>query len=228
MKQIATTSLRDAAVYLATLDRTERTKGKTKPAVARLLNLLRSGEITAGIHFAIGLETHWIDIPISHWLDVSTNDMRVIKFTDDPSTGSFKRPPGMFSKEVMAAVTAATKEKLDVNAFEAVLAACTKPIEVSILQSVWDEYQARNPRTSGEVRGRNPKSAWRDVYIVVGAYIIRHFQERGEIIKPNKVAEIILQICRKDGIAAADLPEAATLVDQLSKIVKKAKAIQVK
>lgn len=225
MTQIVTMSLRDAGVRLAELHNT-----RDKVAVGKLLALLRSGEIRAGVQFPIGAQSYWFAIPISYWVGISTDKMRVIKFSKNKSgSGALKIQLGLFSEEVAAAVTQAHGDQLDNKAWAPVLAACSRSFEVSISQADWEDYESRIPKPSasaGPGSGRREKSGWRPALVITGAYIIKHRRETQENIKPKEAAEVIWKLCKAEEIA--DLPSPATIADELAKILKKAESISIK
>jgi hypothetical protein len=222
---ISTITLREAAVRLAELHVT-----RDKVAHGRLLSLLRSGEIDAGIQFAVDAQTYWLEIPAAYWVQMSSDKMRIISQSRDRrGSGALKLRLGEFPEQVAATVTHVHGHQLDNKAWAPVLAACAKSFEVVISQSSWDGYIAKIPQpavSSGPGSGRREKAGWRPALVITGAYIIKHFRETKEKIKPKEAADVIYKLCQDEGIA--ELPASATIADELAKILEKANSISIK
>jgi hypothetical protein len=78
--------------------------------------------------------------------------------------------------------------------------------EVYIPKSEWDQYLQRNdinepvPAIMAKP-GRPPKSGWRKLVVIVGAYLIKHYEATREPIKVEFAAQQICAIATAEGIA---------------------------
>jgi hypothetical protein len=223
MTQIATISLRDAGARLA-----ELFNSRDKVAVGRLIGLLRSGDIKAGVLFPAGARSYWLMVPTSHWAGVSSDNLRVITYSkSNPRSGAYKVRLGQFAEEVAAAVVKEHGDNLDSKMWAPVLAACSKSFEVSIKSADWDSYENQIPRSSisDPRRGRREKESWRATLVLTGAYIVKHYGETQERIKSQEAGEAIWNLCQAEKIP--DLPQPRTIGDELAKILAKAETISI-
>lgn len=116
--------------------------------------------------------------------------------------------------------------------WKAVLKATTRTYEVEIAEREWADYLHRHNLTEPgpEIKsksGRNQKKGWRDLSIIIGAYIIKHYETTKEEIKVGGASEKIHEIASKvDKITG--LPAARTIEDELSKIKARAETISIK
>jgi hypothetical protein len=74
--------------------------------------------------------------------------------------------------------------------------------------------------------GRHAKTAWRDLCVIIGAYILKHCEITEEKIKINEASIKTHEIAKDEGIA--DLPAASTIRDRLSQIFLKAETLSMK
>lgn len=215
-------SLHDAGVQLAqSLHSTE------KVASDKLLSLLKAGKIEAGFQF-LGLTVWWIKIPTSYWATVSNDKFRVIRFSKKRTSGAFKIRLGQFADEIIAQISQPLEGRSAPisEEWKAVLKATTRLYEVEIIEREWANflvsYAARLPSkirsTSGP--GRFAKTAWRELSVIIGAYILNHCKTTNEEIKIQEASINIYEIAKSEGIA--DLPVASTIKDVVSKICSKA------
>ena len=221
-------SLRDAGLRLA-----QSLNSNEKVASGKLLSLLKAGQINAGFQFP-GTTVWWIKIPTQYWASVSTDKFRVIRFSETRSSGAFKVPLGDFANEIVAQISqqregehAPTSEE-----WKAVLKATTRKYEVEIIEREWAAFLARNAEYSMQIpskqksnSGRHQKEGWRDLSVIIGAYIMKHCETTKELIKIEEASIKIYDIAKSDEIR--DLPAPSTIKDVISKISARAATISI-
>lgn len=223
-----TIPLRDIGRRLAQLQRS-----RDKVASDELLSLLKSGEITAGFRFT-GRTIFWIKIPVHYWVPVRSDKFRVIRYSSKKkNSGTFKVRLGQFAEDIVAQVNEQLEKKKSEASEEwkAVLKATTHTYEVEITEREWADYLNRNNLTEPgpEIKsksGRNQKKGWRDLSIIISAYIIKHYETMKEEIKAEEASKKIHEIAKAGNII--DLPSASTIKDELSKIRAKAETLSIK
>ena len=213
-----TITLRDVGRRLARLRRS-----RDKVASDELLDLLKSGEIIAGFRFP-GRAILWVNIPAHYWSTISSNKFRVIRYSrNKKNSGAYKVRLGQFAEDIVNQVNKQLKNKeTDASdAWIAVLEATTRTYEVEITEQQWANYLARHnlAEPGPEIKsksGRHEKAGWRDLWIIIGAYITKHYQETREHIKIEEASKNIYKLGLADRIPG--LPHAPTIKDVLSKI----------
>ena len=177
MAEMATISLHDAGRQLATL-----LTSREQVACGRLLSLLRSGQIKAGFQFPAGRTLSWITIPTHYWAKVSSDKFKMIRYSKTTSkSGALMVRLGAFPEEVVAQVNDALgHEEVASDKWKAVLAATSHRYEVAIIEADWIAYEKQNPPSEPAPKkesklGRPPKN-WKEVCVIIGAYIIKHHQ----------------------------------------------------
>jgi hypothetical protein len=138
---------------------------------------------------------------------------------------------GAFPEEVVAQVNDALgHEEVASDKWKAVLAATSHRYEVAIIEADWIAYEQRNPPSEPAPekktkRGR-PQKNWKDLCVIIGAYITKHHQVSPEDkIKVELASEKIHKIAEDDRIF--DLPTAPTIKEVLSKILSRAESISI-
>jgi hypothetical protein len=100
--------------------------------------------------------------------------------------------------------------------------------EVVIQASECEEYLRRHkftepaffePPAKGK-GGRHPKAAWRDLSVIISAYLLAHHAERHQPPAYDAAAEQIYKIATNKGIDANSLPQPGTLKNVISEIFK--------
>jgi hypothetical protein len=227
MAGVATISLHDAGRRLAELH-----SSREPVACGRLLGLLKSGEIKAGFQFPAGHASLWITIPELYWSRVSSDKFKVIRYSKTSSkSGAFRVGLGEFSEEVVAEVNeASSHEQAASDKWKGVLAATSHRYEVAILEADWTAYEKQNPPSEPVLvkkskSGRHEKTGWRALSVIIGAYIIKHYQETHEHIKIEEASKKIYKLAEADKIP--DLPAAPTIKEMLSKIHARAEKISI-
>jgi hypothetical protein len=223
-----TIPLRDIGRRLAPLRRS-----RDKVASDELLSLLQTGEISAGFRFS-GRTIFWIKIPAHYWTKVSSNKFRNIRYSSKKkNSGAFKVRLGEFADDIVIQVNEQleTKKSDASNEWEAVLKATTRSYEVEITERVWADYLVRHNFTEPgpEIKsksGRNQKKGWRELSIIISAYIIKHYETTKEEIKLEESSKKIHEIAKAEKIIS--LPAASTIKDELSKIRAKAETLSIK
>ena len=227
---IDTISLHDAAVDLGKL----RTPNE-KLAPDRLLSLLKSGIIQTGIVFHYSCDL-WIPIPASFWATISSDNFAIIRRTPKvQGSGAYKLYLAEVSDEL-----ANQLNKIGRSASEdwkEILRASAKQYEVVIERNLWSKYlSGQQTQTLSSERkpkgGRHQKKAWRNLAIVIAAYIIKHYETEVKRIKPEaEVREIksgeagqnIHELAKK--LQIQDLPASPTISGEISKIFQCAEAM---
>ena len=223
-----TIPLRDIGRRLAPLQRS-----RDKVASDELLSLLTSGEITAGFKFP-GCDILWVKIPTHYWAQVTSVDFRQIRHSRNrKNSGLYTVSAGEFADDIVTQVNEQleNKEADASNAWKAVLAATTCTYEVEITEREWVDYLHRHNLTEPgpEIKsksGRNQKKGWRDLSVIIGAYIIKHYETMKEEIKAGEASKKIHEIAKAGNII--DLPSASTIEDELSKIKARAETLSIK
>jgi hypothetical protein len=218
-------SLRDAGLLVA-----RWRKSTEKIASGKLLSLLKAGQIVAGFRFP-GSTVWWIKIPTRYWNTVSNDEFRVIRFSRERKTsGAYKVRPGMFADEIVAQISqqrAPTSEE-----WKAALEATTRRYEVEIIERELTDFLARNADYSAQIlserkskSGRHEKTGWRELSVIIGAYILKHYELTNERIKIKDASDIIYKIAREAG--KGDLPATSTIKDVLSRICSQAETLSI-
>jgi hypothetical protein len=229
MAGVATISLHDAGCRLAALH-----GSRERVACGKLLGLLKMGEIKAGFQFRTGRTLSWITIPAHHWAaKVSSDKFKMIRYSKNiRKSGALTVRLGDFPEEVVDQVNEAPgHEQASSDKWKAVLAVTSHRYEVAILEADWIAYEKQNPPSEPKPKkkstsGRRQKTGWRDLSVIIGAYIIKHYQETHEHIKIEEASKNIHRLAEADEIP--DLPAAPTIKGVLSKIRAKAEEISIK
>jgi hypothetical protein len=208
-----------------------------------LLSLLKSGDLSAGFYFP-GREVLWVQIPTSYWATVSSDAFRSIRRADgdERHVGAYKVKITKFIDQYVQAMsqhlqrTGQDGEAKDWNAsflaeFGPALSAASRRFEVSILASEWERYTRDNsinepgPAIKGK-SGRPPNTGWRDLVVIVGAYLVKHYETTKEDIKVEHAAEMIHAIGQEDAVVG--LPATSTIKDVLTDMKGKARKLSIK
>jgi hypothetical protein len=199
-----------------------------------LLSLLKSEELSAGFYYP-GKVVLWIAIPSTYWHTVGGNKFRSLYYDTDNAqeSGTFKVRIGQFAGEYLKALSQSKMGK-DIETFKEELqkALETGPsgYEVVILEDQWANYLKRHNLEyplpeKRSTSGRHENPSWRDVSVIVGAYLIKHMQSTNEQVKLEHAAEQIFHLAKDHNIA--NPPAAATIKDHLSKIFATAETISI-
>jgi hypothetical protein len=228
MAVLATISLHDAGRRLAELH-----GSREQVACGRLLGLLKTGQINAGFQFPAGSTLSWIAIPAHYWAKVSSNKFKIIRYSKtSPKSGALTVRLSEFAEEVVTQLNEAPgREQAASDKWKEVLAATSHRYEVVIIEADWINYLNQHNLTEPgpEIEsksGRNQKKGWRDVSVIIGAYIIKHYEKTKEEIKAKEASEKIHEIAKAGNII--DLPSASTIKDELSKIKARAETLSIK
>jgi hypothetical protein len=199
-----------------------------------LLSLLKSGELKTGFHYP-GQVTLWIAIPPKYWLTVGADKIRSVYYEDDNEQrpGTFKVRIGEFAAEYLKALSQA---KIGKNAaivqeeFKIALETAGRRYDVVITEDEWASYLKRHSLEyplpeKRSTSGRHENPSWRDVSVIVGAYLIKHMQTTTELVKLEHAAEQIFHLAKDHNIA--NPPAAATIKDHLSKILATVESISI-
>jgi hypothetical protein len=73
--------------------------------------------------------------------------------------------------------------------------------------------------------GRSEKTGWRDLSVILGAYILKHCETSREHIKIEEASKTIYDIAKNAGIR--DLPAASTIKGVISHIRSKATTLEI-
>ena len=136
-----TITLRDVARRLAPLRHS-----RDKVASDELLDLLKSGEITAGFRFP-GRAILWIKIPTHYWAPVTSNKFRVIRYSKKKkNSGIYPVSLGEFAEDIVNQVNEQFENKKTdaLDAWKAVIEATIRTYEVEITEAEWANYLARH------------------------------------------------------------------------------------
>ena len=231
-------SLREVAKRLGRILRLR----KGQLPLSRLLRLLQSGDLKAGFLFP-GHIASWIPIPTAYWASVGTDKFRSLGYAknDKHKTGTFKVQISPFADEYVRIVSQAVekdrenKGKIQSTAtvfdeLKVAISAASDRYEVVIPECEWADYLARHeleePASETKAKsGRHEKTGWRDLSVIIGAYIIKHYQTTKEQIKIEEASKKIYELAKDDNIS--NLPSAPTIKDTLSKIRSKAETISI-
>ena len=217
-------------------------KIKKKTAISELLSLLRSGQLSAGFQFP-GRVVRWISIPPSYWAKIDANKLRTLGYErgDPKRPGTFKVGIPPFADELVRRVADElrnnTVKSKEINSAEAALAELRQALslaseryEVVILEQVWTNYLQQNkmsePAYKEPKAGRDEKVGWRDLTIIIGAYVLKHREITDEKIKVEESAKKIHEIAKAQNVT--DLPAWPTIKDALSKILSTAATLSIK
>jgi hypothetical protein len=232
-----TITLRDVAQRLARLPATQ----SGRVADSKLLGLLKSGDLNAGFVFP-GRVAMWIAIPETYWATVSSYAFRSIRRSDDDDrqTGTYQVRISRFASEYVLAMKhqingehTLSEEGTTATLYDelkSALSHSSRRFEVVIREQEWLSYLARNninePSPSSKSKqGRAEKTGWRELSVIIGAYLIKHRQTTSEEMKLHLAAEHIHSLAKSSEISG--LPSAATIKDTLSKIRAKADEISI-
>jgi hypothetical protein len=223
-----TITLRDVGRRLAQLRHS-----RDKVASDELLELLQSGKITAGFRFPKPTIL-WVKIPSDYWVPVTSAEFRQIRHSSKKrNSGIYTVSPGEFAEDIVTQVNEqlAIKEAEASEEWKSVLKATTHSYEVEIAEREWADYLARNNLTEPgpEIKsksGRNQKKGWRDLSVIISAYIIKHYEATKEVIKAEEASKKIHEIANAGNIV--DLPSASTIEDELNKIKTRAETLSIK
>jgi hypothetical protein len=162
---------------------------------------------------------------------VGNEKFRVIcRSSQNPKSGAFKVRIGDFADAVAVAVLARSDEKQSkeiATELKAVLSATKRSYDVEIIEREWEVYRQTHPavpETKGK-GGRRPKEGWRDLCVIIGAYLMKHVETTREPLKAEYASEVIFSIGKTDNIPG--LPAAGTIKDVLSAIKAKSPTISI-
>lgn len=101
------------------------------------------------------------------------------------------------------------------------LCAASRRYEVAITEQEWNDYLQRHnlsePTDLKPNVGRRQLPAWRDIAIIIGAYLIKHHAtEKEKPLKIEEAAKKIHDIAKNKGIAG--MPAWSTIKDILSQM----------
>ena len=229
MTVVATISLHDVGRRLAELH-----SSREPVACGRLLGLLKTGQIKAGFQFSTGSTlSWWITIPAHYWATkVRSDKFKMIRYSKTSSkSGALTVRLGDFPEEVVAKINEAPgHEQAASDKWKGVLSATSHRYEVAIIEADWIAYEKQNPPSEPAPKkesklGRPPKN-WKEVCVIIGAYIIKHHQiSPKDKIKVELASEVIHKIAEDDHVF--DLPTAPTIKEALSKILSRAETISI-
>ena len=222
-----TIPLREVALRLARLPKS----GTGKIANGKLLGLLQAGDLQAGFHFP-GKLASWIPISRTYWASVSSDRFRSIRRSEkDKLSGTFK----VRLSDVADEYVEVTSQRLEIDQrgstdniwheIKATLAVASHRFEVLIREQDWDDYLKKHdleePTRVGKSKGgRHPKEGWRELCVLMGAYIAKHHRTTKEAPKIEEASRQIHKIAEDEGISG--LPAWPTIKGVLSEIYSKA------
>jgi hypothetical protein len=226
-----TMTLRDAAQSLA---RAKNPKARGIQS-SKLLNLLKSGELKAGLYILGG--SIWIEIPLAHWEALGTDEFRIGRSRDDPESGTYKLSLSEFSPEVAKIICKQLEENersknrhasSKIELLTAVVVSATKSYEATVKTDDFKEYlhsQGLEEPIAAAKGGRHQKEGWRDLSSYMAAYMAAHQRDRPEDhFAVENSAEEILQLAKNDKVP--DLPSAQTIKLQVSKAMNLLQQVQ--
>ncbi len=227
-----TIPLRDAALRLARLPKS----GTGKIADGKLLGLLQAGDLQAGFHFP-GEFASWIPISRTYWAGVSSDKFRSIRRSEkDKSSGTFKVRLSDVADEYVKVMS--QRSEIDQRGtadniwheIKATLAVASHRFEVLIREQDWDDYLKKHnleePILVGKSKGgRRQKEGWRQLCVLVGAYLIKHHRTTKEGLKIEEAAKQIHKMGKDLDIPG--LPAWSTIKAALSDIYSKADNISI-
>jgi hypothetical protein len=114
--------------------------------------------------------------------------------------------------------------------FKIALETAGRRYDVVITEDEWASYLKRHSLEyplpeKRSTSGRHENPSWRDVSVIVGAYLIKHMQTTTELVKLEHAAEQIFHLAKDHNIA--NPPAAATIKDHLSKILGTVETISI-
>ena len=233
-----TITLRDVALRLARLPGSR----SSKIADGELLGLLKSGELKAGFFFSGG-SSLWIPIPTHYWANVSSHAFRSIGRSDDDEhqLGTYTVRITKFADEYVSALmqqqrhqgddTAGQTNGLLLTELKLALSHASRCFEALIPETEWSRYlelhniEEQHLATKSK-SGRHQREGWRDVAVIIGAYIIKHLETAPNLtIKNELAADKIHAIAVNDQVRG--LPSKSTIKDLLGRIRSKAESISI-
>jgi hypothetical protein len=204
-----------------------------KTAASRLLSLLKSGDLEAGFQFP-GRATRWIPISTRYWVGIGTDKIQslVHERGNKKRSGTYKVRISEFGDELVRAV----KQGLDqdrtgnqsdtlasaiLDEVQRALSVASDRYEVCITEDAWNDYLRRHnlEEPAPYIRrkgGRKEKPSWRELSIIIGAYLLKHNAVTQEEMKLEHAAQNIHKIALERGIS--ELPAWQTIKDHLSQI----------
>jgi hypothetical protein len=210
-------SLHDVGARLAQIRGT-----RERVAAGTLLSLLKSGQLKAGFQFpSLPATVTWVTIPNDYWATVSNDKFRMIRYSsENRRSGVFKVRIGDFADVIAPSMLDGAKGNLPAK-LKAILSATTRSYEVEIKESEWEAYRQNQPVMDAKGKsGRHQKQEWRDVCVIIGAYLMNYLmnyqQKTSKPLKPEHAAEAIFRHCKAAGMEHP--PAAATIRDVLSNI----------
>jgi hypothetical protein len=154
---------------------------------------------------------------------VGHEKFRVIRrSSEDRRSGTFKVRVGDFADVVAVAVLERAGEKPTEFSAElkSILSATKRSYDVEIVESEWQAYRQAHPTPDPKRKaGRHQKEGWRDLCVIIGAYLMKHLEKTAEPLKVEHAADAIFGIGKTENIK--DLPAAGTIKDVLSAIKAK-------
>ncbi len=227
-----TITLRDVGRRLARLP-SSKTGGI---ADGKLLGLLKAGELKAGFYFP-GPYLSWIPISPSYWAGISSDQFRSIRRSDKKNLrGTFKVRLSQVADEYVGVVSKRLKrhERGNNDAIwkqvKATLAAASHRFEVLIREQDWEDYLKKHNLeepipVEKRKAGRRQKEGWRQLCVLVGAYLVKHQRITTEQPKIEESARQIHKIGEAERIRG--LPVWSTIKDALSEIFSKADTLSI-
>lgn len=227
MAEVATISLHDAGQRLSELH-----GSREQVACGKLLSLLKTGKIKAGFQFPAGQTLLWITIPGHYWATVSSNKFKMIRYSKTSSkSGALTVRLGQFPEEVIAQVNEASGQtQATPDIWKMMLAATSRRYEVVILETDLIAYEEQNrpsePPSRKKSKVGRPEKNWKEICVIIGAYIIKHHQVSPTAkIKVEPASEVIHKIAEDDHVF--DLPSAPSIKEALSNILSRAEVISI-
>jgi hypothetical protein len=221
MNPAPTITLRDAARRLPKVLRLHK-----KTAVSELHGLLKSGDLRAGFQFPARVE-RWIAIPTRYWSTIGAKDLRTLLYKEGnkKKPGTFEVQISQFTSEFVRLVSEELKNEhedrashdLVTNALDEMkeaLTASSSRYEVAIRNEDWEDYlhghHLEEPAPYEPRRGRHQLTGWRDLAILIGAYLLKHYRTTPNEIKIDEAAQKIHQIATARNITG--LPTSWTTI----------------
>jgi hypothetical protein len=200
---------------------------RARTATGDLLSLLRSGELKAGFDFP-GRVKRWISIPASYWAGIGSDQFRTLHYEkgNKHKPGTFKVRISQFADEFVQAVSSdlenGSRETASLlDELKGALSAASRRYEVVITEQEWKSYLQKHnlsePPDLNPKAGRHQLPAWRDIAIVIGAYLIKHHAtEKEKPLKIEEAAKKIHDIAKNKEISG--MPAWTTIKDILSQM----------
>src|SRR5262249_48823255 len=158
----------------------------------------------------------WITVSHNYWARISSDRFRSIRRSDkNDLPGTFKVRLSQVADEYIDVM----RQRLNMdqrNKDEAIwrelketIAAASDRYEVVVTDQEWMGFLQRHnlDETIPETKrkgGRHPEEGWRQVCVLVGAYLFKHRELTKENLKAEEAAKKIHEIAKKDG--TPDLP----------------------